>query len=352
MNRYLGLQLVLIGLFFALIASLSANLILGYLDHSHVQQGLLVIIDVFCCAGAGVGMLLAYLRYTSHEARQVIRQIRAGDPTARVPIQRLDEQGRLKLDFNTLADEIETLAGHVKVADTARRDLLRALNHDLRTPLTSLTTTIDTLHQYCAKMSPEQQQETLNVALRELNYLLRLLEDMTFIAELPRPDFGGEREIVRLHELCEDLIQTRENAQPQVHWFLQDKTGHDAHIEGSTHLMLRLLRNSLDNAIRFANYQISITLDADDTWVYLTIDDDGPGMDQQAIALFGTRRTQRMLGKGAAAGLSLGLGSVMISAITRLHGGKLAIANRSDTAAGSTGAVLHFRFPRKRHDAA
>jgi signal transduction histidine kinase len=60
--------------------------------------------------------------------------------------------------------------------------------------------------------------------------------------------------------------------------------------------------------------------------VALVIEDDGPGMSQEEIALFGQRRRRRIkLSSGAGINVSLGLGSVIMKTITELHGGSIAI---------------------------
>lgn len=310
------------------------------------------VLSLFGTSMTGLTILFVYLRRTSHEARQVIQRLHDGDLAARFDIGRFDEIGSLKLDFNAMADQIETLIERIKVTENSRRELLQELSHDLRTPLTSLRTSVETLHQFRDKMSADQQQETLQVAQGELDYFMRLLEDLFFIANLPEPGYESGGELVDLHDLCDESIQAREVAQPQVHWYLQDRTGQDACMVGSAHLMLRLLRNVLDNAVRFANYEITITLQADPQYVYLIVEDDGPGMDAQAAELFGKRRKQRIHGAAANANISLGLGSVIITAITALHGGTLTITNRSDSASGASGAVVQFRFPRAQRDPA
>jgi signal transduction histidine kinase len=305
------------------------------------------VLSLFGTSLAGLTVLFIYLRHTSREARKVIQQLHAGDLGARFEIQKFDEIGNLKLDFNAMADEIETLVEKIKKSEKTRRDLLQELSHDLRTPLTSLKTSVETLREFRRKMSDAQQMELLTVAQSELNYFVRMLDDLFFIADLPEPGYNETREIINLYDLCEDAVHARAIAQPKVHWSLQDKTGQDAYMEGDAHLIVRLLRNCLDNAVKHASYQVTLTLTADAQQLYLDIEDDGPGMDAETAKMFGKRRKQRIQQGIADTNLSLGLGSVIIQTVTEAHGGKLNISNRRATTASESGAILRFSFPRK-----
>lgn len=295
---------------------------------------------------AGLTMIFAYLRRTSKEARQVIEQMRHGDLHARFAIRTFDEIGNLKLDFNAMADEIERLVARVQVTERTRRNLLQELSHDLRTPLTSLKTSIETLTQYREKMTTAQQQELLVVAQSELDYFMHLLEDLFFIADLGEPSYKKSLELVDMPALCAAEVRARTLAQPHLQWQLQDRTGSDAKVEGDPLLLLRMLRNSLDNAAKYAKERVNITLVADTEFVQICIEDDGPGIGADASQSFGTRRKHRIPSDSAVASLSLGLGSVIIKAIVDLHGGDVKIASLAANAELRTGTVLTIRLPR------
>src|SRR6185437_14301757 len=113
----------------------------------------------------GVSILIAmvityfYLRKKSGEARVVLAKLEKGDLRARFEIKRLDEIGSLMVDFNRMASEIERLVHRIQETETARKILLEELSHDLRTPLTSLNTSVDTLNDHWEEMPREEQQE-------------------------------------------------------------------------------------------------------------------------------------------------------------------------------------------------
>lgn len=301
---------------------------------------------------AGATMIVVYVRRTSKEARRVMARLHEGDLQARFPIRKFDEIGNLKLDFNAMADEIERLVVRLRDTESARRNLLKELSHDLRTPLTSLRTSIDTLAYCRQQMSAEQQQEFLHVAQSELEYFVRLLEDLFLIADFAEPGYKSTPESTDLRSIANAELHARQVAQPTLNWSLHCEASADVNIECDRHLILRLLRNALDNAGKYANSRVDITLTAQSDAVQIDIADDGPGIEPEALKSFGERRKHRLHSGAAQSDLSLGLGSVIMKAIANLHGGTVQIAVRNGgathvTATHVTGTVLTCKLPRR-----
>jgi signal transduction histidine kinase len=307
------------------------------------------LLGLFGTSLAGLTMIFVYLRRTSTEAKKVISQLHAGDLHARFVIRKFDEIGNLKLDFNAMADEIERLVARVQVTESTRRNLLQELSHDLRTPLTSLRTSVETLAQFRDKMTPAQQQEMLGLAQSELNYFVHLLEDLFFIADLAEPSYKKSLESVDMQAMCAAEVHARAVTQPRLRWHIQNKTDGDARIEGDAHLLLRMLRNALDNAAKFASEHVEVVLSGDAQTVQISIEDDGPGIGPDAMQSFGRRRKHRIQSNASQPNLSLGLGSVIISAIAELHGGAVSIANRETSIDAKNGTKLIIELPCHAH---
>lgn len=315
---------------------------------------ILFIFGMFGATSVGIGMTFLYLRKTSLEAKDVMSRLHAGDLQARFSIRKLDEIGSLKLDFNTMADEIERLVQRVQKTEAARKNLLHELSHDLRTPLTSLRTSVETLAAYHEQMSVEQQREFLCVTQSELNYFVRLLEDLFFIADIAEPGYRGAIETIDINALLNTEVQARQLAQPQLQWHLHCSTPMLT-LAGDAHLLLRLIRNTLDNAAKYANTRIDISAsevrsgvnDAVQSRLEIVIADDGPGMSTEALQTFGERRKYRVRQSSTPLDLSLGLGSVIIKTIVDLHDGELRIQSSALDTSIAQGTRFIFSFPQK-----
>jgi signal transduction histidine kinase len=272
----------------------------------------------------GLGLVLLYLRGRSQQVRAVIARLEGGDLGARLRPDRLDDLGRLMLDFNRMADEIERLVRRLQDAETARRSLLQELGHDLRTPLTSLRTAVETLSEHGSVLSDADRAAFLGIVRGELDYFVRLIDDLFFIADLDEPRYRRATEgvdVVTLLRHETDSARQRHRAhfgfvapaQPLV-------------IPGDRMLLARLLRNALDNAGRHARSKVDASLRIEGGHLLLQVEDDGAGIGAGQAAAFGRRRSQRVQTGAAEPTMSLGLGSVIMKTIVELHGGTLAIA--------------------------
>lgn len=299
---------------------------------------------VIALAAAFAGLFF-YLRRKSEEARSVLRRLEEGDLKARFEIHRFDEFGELLLDFNRMADEIEMLVGRIHSTEKKRKELLQELGHDLRTPLTSLQTNFETLQIHGEKLSVEDKNALYDVLCGEIDYFKDLIEKLMTIASLDEPHYKASTEHVNLKEILQQEIKARQsNPNNQLIWQLHDSLEKTEMVLGDSHLLLRLLRNGLDNASRYAETKVSISLHKAGDKIKITIQDDGPGLDEEAIANFGMRKEfrGRKITKGGH--FSLGLGSVIMKTITDLHNGSIEISN-IHTGNKKEGACLCIELP-------
>lgn len=323
------------------------NLFLVMRDPKKPFWGALLITQVVLTSGmiilaliGSLSILFFYLKRKSTEARSVLKRLESGDLKARFEIKRFDEFGELLLDFNRMADEIETLVRRIHTTEQKRKTLLQELGHDLRTPLTSLKTNFEILQNHDARLSAQDKHNLFGVLTGEIDYFKDLIEKLITIASLDEPHYKSSTEQVKLDNLIRQEIQLRQKSgENSLHWRVEITPG-SRPILGDSHLILRLLRNALDNAARYAESQVLITLKQTDAQLKLGIQDDGPGLDEETQKTFGERhefRGRRMTKGGH---FSLGLGSVIMKTITELHHGQLRIGNKPEG-----GALLEITLP-------
>lgn len=298
----------------------------------------------------GLLLLTLYLRGRSSEASKVIRDMQAGNLAARFSTDKLDAIGGLMLHFNAMANEIQRLVGRLQTIERTRRELLQELGHDLRTSLTSLRTTINTLTVHGSAMDEAERKELFTVVSSELEYFTKLIDDLFFIASIDEPSYhaqAGEFDLLALLRTETSHAQTSQTATgKQLRFELDDSatSGFNGHISGDAYLIARLFRNVYDNAARHASTCVRTRILPHGDALEIVIDDDGQGLSREALHRFGLRRDQRILASGSHAAVSLGLGSVIIKTIIELHGGSLKITN-GDADSDFPGMRLHLYFP-------
>ncbi|MEO0802203.1 MAG: HAMP domain-containing sensor histidine kinase [Cyanobacteria bacterium J06642_2] len=127
-------------------------------------------------------LLLAWLAtgYVLQPLQQLARasrSIRESDLTRRVPVAGTGEMAYLSKTFNRMMDRLQE-------AFEIQRNFVRDASHELRTPLTIVRGHLELLDD----PSPEQQ-ESLELAIDELDRMSRLVNDLTLLARSELPNF-------------------------------------------------------------------------------------------------------------------------------------------------------------------
>jgi signal transduction histidine kinase len=295
-------------------------------------------------------LIFVYLRIKSRQAREVLLRLERGDLKARFAIKHFDQIGNLMLDFNRMADEIERLVGRLAETEQARKTIFQELSHDLRTPLTSLRASIDTLALHWKEMPEDHRAEVLTVSQLETRYFMELMESLLFIAQMDEPRYKTTTEQVSLLDLVQEELHIRQTQETgdgsRISWELIQDSNSKASIAGDPHLLRRLVRNALENASRFAKTRVTVELKQEGAQLCLRIRDDGPGMTPDEIAMFGKARSRRVVYPGNQRHVSLGLGSVIMSKIVALHQGTLIIESAGGSGSTATGTTVEIRLPR------
>jgi signal transduction histidine kinase len=109
----------------------------------------------------------------------------------------------------------------------------------------------------------------------------------------------------------------------------------NAVVNGDESSLQRAVLNLLDNAVRYAAAEVTVTVDGHDSLVNLTVVDDGPGF-EEAVLPHAFDRFTRDPGSGG----GMGLGLAITAAIAAAHGGHVSASNLPDG-----GAEVRLRLP-------
>jgi signal transduction histidine kinase len=320
----------------------------GSRDHAPWTMGLTAMAFQLLAVLLGMGISLYFLfqslRAKAVQAQEVLNELQKGNLKARFPITRMDELGQAMSRFNQMADEIERLVERLRTTERSRMSLLSELAHDLRTPIASLKNLVATVQKRSGPQDEATRSELLTLAGREVEYFEELVEDLLVLAQISEPRYQANREPVSLIELLEEEVEgvaaQYEGQGKEIR--IERQSGLDeVQLSGDSRLLHRMIRNALDNAVSFARREVVLRIRPESQEILLSVEDDGPGMSDEAIRAFGERRVSRMLGASRNGRLSVGLGSVIMKTIAQLHRGTLHAGNR----AGGSGARIEIRLP-------
>jgi signal transduction histidine kinase len=283
----------------------------------------LVAIAVSIIVGLALSILFLtiFVRKKSSQAEEVIARLKAGDLKARFKVGDTDEVNQLMMRFNDMADQIENLVSNLRNTEKARMIMLQELAHDLRTPVASLKQFQEILLFKGHLLDEEKKKQTQLLAMKEIHYFERLVEDLLFLSGVNDPKYSASFRAVDLNDLISEEIEAFENEKIAI---TKISTGAEI-VQGDAHLLKRLLKNALSNALKHATSKIEVVLSENENDIVIEVKDDGPGMKESDLAIFGEKKFSRQVDSN----ISIGLGSVIMKKIISLHDGSLNVQNQS-----------------------
>ncbi|MNK15833.1 Sensor histidine kinase MtrB [compost metagenome] len=308
---------------------------------------LITVIALVTCTLISVGIALLYqfskYRERANEAFNILNELKHGNLAARMPSKKFDELAPLVTAFNHMADDLERMVENLRKADHARRQLLQDLAHDLRTPLTSLNTFLETLQHSSQKISEDKRQEMLALCFTEVEYFGRLVEDLLFLAQITEPKYSIGAEEINLSDRISEQISIFKTRYPHLKYqLILPEANPTCVVMGSSKLVDRLLRNAFENSSSFARSHLRIELTEETNSVRVHLSDDGEGFSEKALKEFGSKKASRVLsGDTHHQRISVGIGSVIMKEIAQLHSGDIKAENIFD-ADGIAGAKVSF----------
>ncbi|WP_308249500.1 sensor histidine kinase [Nocardioides jiangsuensis] len=222
-----------------------------------------------------------------------------------------DEIGRLARTINAMLARLDA------AADQQRRFLADAA-HELRSPVASLRAQLETA------LPPGRGPAALNPD-DLLADTLRLQAIVDQLLQLARIEDGSGR-AVRVPVDLDDTVATVVTArdlEAQGRGVTVDTTEVvPVQVVGDPALLEQVVRNLVDNAVRHAEREVRVSLDAREGMAVLTVDDDGPGIPvEHRTDVF--RRFTRLDDARDRDGGGVGLGLAIVADIVAAHGGSV-----------------------------
>ncbi len=249
-----------------------------------------------------------------------VQRFGEGDLSARVPVQGHDEVADLSRQFNAAAERIETLV-------QSHKSLLANASHELRSPLTRIRMGLEL-------MGTERPAPTFRVEiLRNIAELDQLVDEILLASRLDSHEADvGTIELVDLVGLAaEECARTDADL---------DTSADMLEVAGVAKLLRRAVRNLLENARRYSQGTIEVSLRRSGEWAEVRVCDHGPGVPKaQRERIF--EPFYRLPGASERAG-GVGLGLALVRSIAGRHQGSVHCEERAD---GQAGACFVLRLP-------
>ena len=313
----------------------------------HDLSLLLTMLTFAAVLSVGFNLLCARpLASRIERVRKGTARIAAGELESEILVDGQDEVAGLAADFNRMARALEEAAEHEREMEKARRDLIAAVSHDLRTPLASTRALIEAIADGVAA-DQQTRERYLSSASRELEHLSRLVDDLFELARIDAGVLQLSLEETSLHDLISDTISS---FQPQAECrgvrLVGEVSGDVDPVLANPPRLQRVLHNLLSNALRHTPPDGTVALRAQPrgTDVQVEVADTGEGIAAEDLPRvfersFRAERSRTRAEKEDAPGAGLGL--AIARGLIEAHGGAMSV--ESDLGRGS-----RFRFTLRR----
>ena len=248
-------------------------------------------------------MVIISLLFLRNQTRPITNLARAAEKFGKgEAIEEFKPSGALEI--RQAGHEFDKMRKRILRHLNQRTEMLSGISHDLRTPLTRMKLQI-------AFIKDDELAKKLTQDINEMEKMLN--EYLQFTSS----SYIEKDEMFNLSKLIEEVIIKYDNQNilknliPRVY------------INGRKNLINRCLNNIIDNALRYGN-KVEIKLNKKNTSLFITIDDDGPGISSKEYE--NVFKPFYKIDKGRAdSKSSVGLGLSIASDIIRSHGGNIVL---------------------------
>lgn len=247
-----------------------------------------------------------------------------------------DELGRLCCSMEKMRRELRQKHKALWESLEQRKLLNASVSHDLRTPITVLKGYLDYLEKNIPqdKLTEDMLLDTVSSMQGAVNRLELYVESVRDIEKIENIEIEKRSENVRLL-LYELRSNVRQLAGDKEIIISNDITVDKIQIDKG--VFFRILENLLQNALRYAEKQVSINLSHKKDFLILTVKDDGKGFSaadlEKATTVFYSNDKEKQ---------HFGIGLSVCKILCEKHGGLLYVGNQKEKGACVTAKLKSF----------
>jgi signal transduction histidine kinase/ActR/RegA family two-component response regulator len=223
-------------------------------------------------------------------------------------------------DLERTGREREALVRDLKEAARAKDEFLAMLGHELRNPLSPISTAVAVMRQKPGRDTTREQA----VIERQVGHLVRLVDDLLDVSRVTRGKIDLRRSVSKVSALVDNAVEMvagpfaqrrhelRVSVQPGLNW------------HGDATRIEQVMANLLTNSARYTDPggHVSLTASEEDGELVIRVCDDGRGLSAELLPKLFEPFVQGERGSDRHEG-GLGLGLALVKALVELHGGSV-----------------------------
>jgi len=228
---------------------------------------------------------------------------------------------------------------YLKHLDHFKNNFISLFSHDLKTPIAKISAITDRLITQYPELEPEIIESLKNIGRTNFE-LTRLITDILKVTKMESMPTEPQKEVIDLNRLVqtasENLRYQAEEKQLQVVLDLEPLFS----LEGDPHLILEVIHNLIENAIKYSPNKTSIIIRSEETnqSIQISVIDQGPGIPADELPRVTSKfyRAKNVAETTKGSGLGLYLSKYFVE----LHGGKLTLESEE-----GKGTTVRFFLP-------
>jgi signal transduction histidine kinase len=306
--------------------------------HAAVLVGAIVVVAGVLAVG-GAKLLADGILGDVTAIRDGLESVRLGEREVVIATTAQDELSELAVAANAMIDQLRAEETARDQSDSARRDLVAAVSHDLRTPITSLRLLAEAVGDEI--VHGEQRRGYLKRMRTHIDALSALIDDLFELSRLEAGDISWSLERVPLRELVGETVEAmRLQAEAKGVRVVANVPDELDPARANPEKLQRVLFNLIQNAIRHTPADGSVVVRAEPVpaGIEIEVADSGDGIsaderDRVFAAFYRGGVDAARTGEGA------GLGLAVSRAIVEAHGGRIWLAD------SPVGTSIRFSLP-------
>lgn len=225
-----------------------------------------------------------------------------------------------------------------KRVDLAKSEVISAVSHELRSPLTSVKGFVSTLINKWDRLTEEQKKHFLYTIQVDADRVTRLINELLDISRLEAGRLNLRKQLVEIPDIARRVVE-RVAPRSERHTIQMEMNGTMPRIMVDPDKVEQVLTNLVENAIKYTDGgTVIVSCAGDEGVVRVSVTDQGDGIPPEHHQhVFGKffRRGDRV---GSPSGTGLGL--YISKGLIEAHGGKIWVED-----AEGGGAVFTFTLP-------
>ncbi len=255
-----------------------------------------------------------------------------GDFTMKLDLEDDRDLALLGSAFNNMVDAV----GH---RIERERQFTSDVSHELRSPLMTLTASVEVLERRKDSL-PDVAQQAIELLSHDLDRFQRLVQDLLEISRMEAGAVQLQISQFLLIEFLENVMTQSRNPGLLMNFSPGDS---DLVVSADKRRLAQVMTNLIENAEKYGGGATGISYEVVDDDVQIVVEDNGPGVPaEERDRIF--ERFARMGGVAGnrAADAGFGLGLSLVGEHVRLHGGQVWVTDRID---GQHGARFVVQLP-------